>query len=100
MFPYEVCFGLFKHLEEANSISACLLFLPFVQNVINLGFANFKMNQEIITLLTHIKSLPKFKGFEVEVKVQQLLMIFVSKNSISLDDLASTHAIINILMSL
>lgn len=100
VFPYEVCFGLFKHLEEANSLSAYLLFLPFIQNIINLGFANLKMNLEIISLLTHIKSLPKFRGLDSETKVQQLLMILVSKNSISLDYLHSTHAIFNILMAL
>lgn len=100
VFPYEVCFGLFKHLEEANSLSACLLFLPFLHNIVNLGFANFKMNSEIISLLLHVKSLPKFRGFEAEVKVQQLLLIFVSKNSISLDYPHSTHAILNVLMAL
>lgn len=58
------------------------------------------MNLEIISLLTHIKSLPKFRGLDSETKVQQLLMILVSKNSISLDYLHSTHAIFNILMAL
>lgn len=40
VFPYEVCFGLFRHLTEATSLTTCLLFIPFIQNIINLGFAN------------------------------------------------------------
>lgn len=40
IFPYEVCFGLFRQIPETSSVTACLIFFPFLQNVINLGFAN------------------------------------------------------------
>lgn len=100
VFPYEVCFGLFRQLPEANSLSASLAFFPFLQNIINLGFANEEMTREIITLLTHIKALPKFHGFENETRLQQILLLLVSKNTISLSNLPYTHSIINILMAL
>lgn len=45
VFPYEVCFGLFRHLTETASLSSSLSFLPFLQNLINLGFANFEMSR-------------------------------------------------------
>jgi hypothetical protein len=60
IFPYEVCFGLFRQIPETSSVSACLIFFPFLQNTINLGFSNEEMTREIITLLTHVKSMPKF----------------------------------------
>ena len=77
-----------------------MLFLPFVQNIINFGLANENMNREIIALMTHIKSLPKFKGIEHEAKVQNVLVLLINKSAIGLRDITSTHAIFNILMSL
>ena len=91
---------MLRHLPETNSLSSCMLFVPFIQNVINLGFATEEMNKEILTLLMHLKSLPKFKGLEHEVKIQNLLMLLVSKNAISLNSIDSTFAIFNVLMAL
>jgi hypothetical protein len=100
VFPYEVIFGLLRQLPEANSLSASLLFFPFIQNVVNLGFNNEKMNREIVTFLGHVKSLPRFRGLEHETKMQQMLVLLVSRNSITLNQLPSTLAILNILMAL
>lgn len=44
--------------------------------------------------------MPKFHNYENEVKLQQILLLLVSKNSISLGNIAYTHSIINILLSL
>ena len=51
-------------------------------------------------MLTHIKSLPKFNGFENELKVQHILLLLVSKNTINLGNISFTHSIINIMLSL
>lgn len=50
--------------------------------------------------MTHIKSLPKFNGFENELKVQHILLLLVSKNTINLGNISFTHSIINIMLSL
>ena len=63
VFPYEVCFGLFRQIIETASLTASLAFFPFFQNIINLGFANAEMSREILTLLQVTKSIPKFQNF-------------------------------------
>lgn len=45
VFPYEVCFGLFRQISDAASLTASLAFFPFLQNIINLGFANAEMSR-------------------------------------------------------
>ena len=54
----------------------------------------------MITLLTHVKGLPKFKGIENEGRCQQVLMMLVSKNTLSLENLPYAYSIVNILLSL
>jgi hypothetical protein len=44
--------------------------------------------------------LPKFQGFELESKIQQTVLLLVSKHAITLFNLGCTHAILNILMAL
>lgn len=62
VFPYEVCFGLFRHVIDSNSSSNCLAMLPFFQAVINLGFANEPMMEEILLFLVRTRGMPKFTG--------------------------------------
>ena len=100
VFPYEVCFGLFRQLTETASASAALAFFPLLQQVINMGFATQEMAREMITLLTHVKGLPKFRGVENEAKCQQVLMMLASKHVLSLDNVPYAHSIVNILMAL
>jgi hypothetical protein len=77
-----------------------MLFLPFLQNIINLGFSNTEMSREILNLLTHIKSIPKFACLENEMKIQQVLAILVSKNCIRLNNMGFTHSLFNIVLGL
>ena len=50
--------------------------------------------------MTQLKSLPKFSGHENEIKLQQLLMLLISKNNIQLGKMNFAHSIINLVFSL
>lgn len=100
VFPYEVCFGLFRHVAETGSVSSSMSFLSFLQSIINLGFSNAEMSREILTLLMHTKSIPKFASLENETKMQQVLAILVSKSCIDLQNLSFTHSLFNCVLSL
>ncbi len=91
---------MFRHIAETGSLTSSMVFFPFLQNVINLGFSNAEMSREILTLLTHTKYIPKFACLENETKMQQILAILVSKNCIDLNNLAFTHSLFNIVLSL
>ena len=58
------------------------------------------MSREILTLLTNITSIPKFQSLENELKLQQILILLLSKSTISLDKISFAHSLINVLMSL
>lgn len=58
------------------------------------------MSREILTLLMHTKSIPKFASLENETKMQQILAILVSRNCIDLKSLNFTHSLFNIVLSL
>lgn len=45
VFPYEVCFGLFRQIKDTGSLSSSMAFLPFIHNIINLGFSNTDMSR-------------------------------------------------------
>jgi hypothetical protein len=86
---------------DSGSLTSGLLFLPLLQNIINMGFANADMTREIVSLLAHIRALPKFRSSaDNEIKLQQILLLLVSKNSLSLKTLQCAHSILNILMAL
>lgn len=100
VFPYEVCFGLFKQIADTASLTASLAFFPLLQNIINLGFANAEMSREILTLLQHTKSIPKFQSLDNETKLQNILAMLVSKNCIQLNQMGFTHSLFNLIFSL
>jgi hypothetical protein len=100
VFPYEVCFGLFRQVAETGSLSCSMAFLPFLQTIINLGFSNAEMSREILNLLIHTRSIPRFEGLENEVRVQEILAILVSKNCIELKNMAFTLSFFNAVLSL
>jgi hypothetical protein len=58
------------------------------------------MSREIINLLSHIKSIPKFTSQENCSKLQTIIMLLVGKHAVNLKNLNYTHSIINILFSL
>jgi hypothetical protein len=58
------------------------------------------MSREILSLLSYIKSLPKFASYENEIKIQQILAILVSKNCIGLNNMNFTHNLFNIVLGL
>jgi hypothetical protein len=100
VFPYEVCFGLFRHVTESNSSSNSLAMLPFFQAVINLGFANEPMMEEILQFLGRTRGIPKFMSPEVQLRIQQLLILLISRTSVRFDNLTFVHRLINMLFSL
>ena len=100
VFPYEVCFGLFRQVSETASLTSSLAVFPFLQNIINLGFANSEMSREILTHPQATKSIPKFQTLDNETKLQAILALLVSKNSISLNQMRFAHSLYNLVLSL
>jgi hypothetical protein len=74
--------------------------LPFFQSIINLGFANKPMMEEMLVFLSKTRTIPKFNNPEIQLRIQQLLILLISKTSIRFDNLPFVHRLINMLYGL
>lgn len=100
MFPYEVCSSLLRIFGDSGSSSSCVSIFPFVQTIINLGFGNLKLMDEMLNLMLKMKSMQHFSSQEFQMKLQQLVLLMISKQWISFANMEFVNKLFNMILVL
>ena len=71
-----------------------------MQTIINLGFGNARLTDEMLDLMLRMKNMSHFSSQEFQMKLQQLVLLMISKQWISFKNLEFVYKLFNMVLAL